>query len=162
MENCVEHSFLPITTIAKRSACKDTKVWFLDPDVCDESVHEVQLAEDEVQQGAIVTDTGSDGLYSSNTCQSWNIITDENRVSYLSKKITIASSVSTLLYWWLIIMHFIIWSIYCNMFQCIVISVGNGGFYTQAGLNIVWFKDTNDTLGMKFNYLYQWQIYDFS
>ena len=47
---------------------------------CDESVHEVQLAEDEVQQGALVTNTQSDGNYPNNACQNWNIIADENQV----------------------------------------------------------------------------------
>ena len=63
---------------------------------CDESVHEVQLAAGQFLRGALVSDTGSDGLYPNHTCQNWNIITEENRVYYLPKKITIESCVSTL------------------------------------------------------------------
>ena len=47
---------------------------------CEESVQEVQLAEDEVQPDALVTDTESNGNYPNNTCQNWNIIADENQV----------------------------------------------------------------------------------
>ena len=50
---------------------------------CDESVHEVQLSAGQFLRDALVSDTESDGLYPNHTCQNWNIITDENRVSYL-------------------------------------------------------------------------------
>ena len=139
-----------MTTIVKSSVWMDPKVWFLDPDVCDESVHEVQLAGDEVKQGALVSDTESDGKYPNHACQNWNIITDENRVYYLSKKITIASCVSTLhvVVTKPKIMHFITCFIYCNIFQCIIITVGNGGFNTEPRYDLVWFWDSNATTGM--------------
>ena len=60
---------------------------------CDESVEEVELAARQFLQGALVSDTESDGNYSNNACQTWNIITEENKVNYAS--ITLSSCVST-------------------------------------------------------------------
>ena len=56
---------------------------------CDESTQEVQLAARQVRQGAIVTDTESDGLYPNNACQNWNIIGEENQVHIMFEKITL-------------------------------------------------------------------------
>ena len=47
------------------------------------------------------------------------------------------------------------------MFQCIVISVGNGGFNTEEVFDYVKFRNPNAIPGMTLHYLYQWQIYDF-
>ena len=41
---------------------------------------EVVISAWEVQQGALVTDTGNDGNYINHACQNWNIIADENQV----------------------------------------------------------------------------------
>ena len=50
---------------------------------CTESgyhIQEVVVAAGETLEGAIVSDTGSDGNYRNNARQDWNIITDTNQV----------------------------------------------------------------------------------
>ena len=61
---------------------------------CDVSVQQIELAARQFLQDALVSDTGSDGLYSNNACQNWHIITDENKVNYASMKTTLLSWVS--------------------------------------------------------------------
>ena len=51
------------------------------PDNCD--AQEVEITEGQVIPGALVIHTGSDGNYSNNACQHWNIIADENQVYVL-------------------------------------------------------------------------------
>ena len=55
-------------------------------DYCAVSVQEVQLATGDEQQGALITDTESDGNYPDNACQTWNIITDESQVHLLFQR----------------------------------------------------------------------------
>ena len=50
-------------------------------DVCDEQ--ELQLAAGDEQQGALVTETESDGNYPNHACQNWNIFADESQVYLL-------------------------------------------------------------------------------
>ena len=61
---------------------------------CDESVHEVQLAENEVQQGALVTNIENDGNYPNLACQNWNIMGDPNQV-YVSSSLILLSVTKT-------------------------------------------------------------------
>ena len=49
---------------------------------CDDPVQEVRVAAGQVLEGAIVSDTESDGLYPNNACQEWKIITDVNLVCF--------------------------------------------------------------------------------
>ena len=43
------------------------------PDGCDDTVQEIVVSAGEELEGAIVTDTQSDGLYPNHACQNWNI-----------------------------------------------------------------------------------------
>ena len=130
---------------------------------CHESVQEVLVATDQFLHGVLVVDTESDGLYPNHACQNWNIITDENRVYYLPKKINLSSCIST--FHGVVPKHKLCNSLHDlfinNIFQCIVISVGNEGFTTESGFDFVLFNDSNTTPGMTLHYLYQWQIYGF-
>ena len=72
---CTERDNFPETVIGTESAEEYSD--------CDDSVHEVPIAAGEVLEGAIVTNTESDGNYSNNACQQWNIIAGENEVHML-------------------------------------------------------------------------------
>ena len=51
---------------------------------CDANVQKVKVAAGQVLEGAIVSDTDSDGLYPNNACQVWDIFTDANQVHCVS------------------------------------------------------------------------------
>ena len=51
------------------------------PNSCD--AQEVQIAAEQVLQGALITNTENDGNYPNNACQNWNIIANENQVNML-------------------------------------------------------------------------------
>ena len=107
------------------------------PDFCDDPVEEVVVAANETLEGAIVTHTEEDGLYPNNACQDWKIITDENQVYIVfQRKVCILYCMKL---------------IYCNLFQCIVISVGDGGFNTESWYDRVVFKDSESFSGIKFS-----------
>ena len=99
------------------------------PNFCDDPVQEVVVAANETLEGAIVSHTESDGLYPTNSCQDWKITTVESQVYIVFERKFCMLCCMKLTY--------------CNLFQCIVITVGEGGFSTESWRDFVSFKDSN-------------------
>ena len=97
----------------------------------------MRVAAGDILEGAIVTDTESDGNYPNNACQEWKIITVDNEVlsfkannPYMLFLLSSNPTCYALLYD----------LIDCKLFQCIVITVDDGDFNTEADYDFVVLK----------------------
>ena len=124
---------------------------------CGEPVQEVMVAAGEVLEGFIVHPLGPFGRYPDDVCKEWSIITDDNKVQIycVSKQIDIPSYLSIQILILLLCCVLLFNQINCmvkfnfgNLFQCIVITVGDFGFHTEEGHDFVTFKDSNSESGM--------------
>ena len=105
-------------------------------DFCDGPVQEVEITAGVTLEDAIVSDTHSNGKYRHNACQDWKITTDDNQVYIVFQR-----KVCTL---------YCMKLIYYNLFQCIVVTVGDGGFLTEDWVDTVVFMDSGSFAGIKF------------
>ena len=64
----------------RSTLCSDLEKSHEDED-CDDPARDLVIAAGEFVQGALVTNSATDGKYPNNACQNWNIMTDENQVN---------------------------------------------------------------------------------
>ena len=114
------------------------------PDDCDDTAQEIVVTAGDILEGAIVTETESDGNYPNNVCQEWNIITVDNEVlSFKANNPCMLFLLSSDPTWYVLLYGLIDYF----MFQCIVITDGDRGFNTESGYDFVVFKDSNSSSG---------------
>ena len=91
-----------------------------------------------------MTDTESDGEYPNYAWQQWEILTDDNQVNtWFQNKNTFIFFVRPSLTFCISLGDLIDY----NLFQCIVITVGEGGFRTESFFDLVVFKDFGSDSG---------------